>query len=458
MKRKFALCAALLLLLAPAMVFAGNGDDSARIKELENKVTELEKRLEELQSRGQSRAELEEIRRQLAILAEEMEKMRSGEEVAPLEESRRRSLGLGPSASTIYTKKQGVSFAGYGEMLYENFPSLNDAGQAADENDKFDFVRAIVYLGYRFNDRFLFNSEIEFEHGSTEQGGSVSVEFAHVDFLMNDTTTIRGGMVLIPMGFLNEFHEPTVFLGAKRTETESFILPSTWRENGAGIVGRSGMFDYRAYVVNGFNASGFDAEEGLREGKQDGAEANIGTPSFVGRVDATPAAGLLVGGSLYAGNSNAFDAPEPVDFKVRTTITEAHAEYKGGPLQFRALFAHASLNHVADLNRLLAKTAEESVGESLNGGYLQAGYNLLAGSSTAENSSLTPYIRFEKINTQSSVPSGFEKDPAQDRTIWTFGAEYHPIFNVVIKADYQQISNQAGTGLNQFNIGMGYSF
>ncbi len=414
---------------------AQSATDADRIQELEKKIDEL--------------------RGQLTVLATEVEKLRSGEEeTVALENTQRQSLGLGPSAATVYTKKQGVSIAGYGEMLYEDFNHETDASTPSEKIDQLDFLRAVIYFGYRFNDRFLFNSEFEVEHANTDHGGEVSVEFAHVDYLMNDSLSLRGGQVLVPMGLINEFHEPTIFLGARRPETEQFIIPSTWRENGFGFFGRHGIIDYRAYLMNGLNAGGFTAEEGLHEGRQEGAEAKIKTPAFVGRVDARPAQGIMIGGSVYAGNSRVFDV-DP-DIKSTTIIGEAHAEYNRDGLNLRALYARASLDNVTELNAALGLEGEASIGESMFGGYVQAGYDFLAGN--PKGMGLTPYIRFEKVNTQDGVPAGFLVDPASDRTIWTFGLEYRPIFNIVVKADYQAFDNAANTAVDQFNIALGYSF
>jgi hypothetical protein len=409
-----------------------------------DRIQELEKKIEEL-------------RGQLTVLATEVEKLRSGEEESVvLEDTQRQSLGLGPSAATVYSKKQGVSIAGYGEMLYEDFDHETDSSTPSDAIDQLDFLRAVIYFGYRFNDRFLFNSEIEIEHANTDHGGEVSVEFAHVDYLMNDSLSLRGGMVLVPMGLINEFHEPTIFLGARRPETEQFVIPSTWRENGFGFFGRHGIIDYRAYLMNGLNAGGFDAEEGLHEGRQEGAEAKIKTPAFVGRVDVRPAQGIMIGGSVYAGNSRIFEPEFNPDVKSTTIIGEVHGEYNRDGFNLRALYARASLDDVAELNAALGLEGEESIGESMFGGYIQAGYDFLTGN--PKGMGLTPYVRFEKVNTQDDVPAGFLVDPASDRTIWTFGLEYRPIFNIVVKADYQAFDNAADTAVDQFNIALGYSF
>jgi hypothetical protein len=182
-------------------------------------------------------------------------------------------LGFGPAASKVYKVRQGVSLGGYGEVLYENFASETQSDVPSGLTDQIDALRAIVYVGYKFSDKILFNSEVEFEHGSTEEGGSVSVEFAYLDYRLSPQVGVRAGLLLPPMGFLNEIHEPPAFLGALRPVTEQLIIPSTWRENGIGVFGGTESFNYRAYLINGLDATGFTAEEGLREGRQNGAEA-----------------------------------------------------------------------------------------------------------------------------------------------------------------------------------------
>jgi hypothetical protein len=441
------------LMLIVFVSFAWGETQEEKIKKLEQRIEQLEKQLSAAFSTTDS-AEMQEIRRQLEILAAEVEKLRSGEaEEIELDESKRRSLGLGSSAATVYTKRQGPSLAGYGEMLYENFDSETDAGAASGRTDQIDFVRAVLYFGYRFNERFLFNSEIEFEHANTDLGGAVAVEFAHLDFAMNDYLTLRGGMVLLPMGLINEFHEPNAYLGTHRPLTENLIIPTTWRENGAGFVGGWGIFSYRAYVVAGLNAANFTSS-GLRSGRQGGARSKLGDPAFAGRLDVNPFPGIVVGGSFFAANSIVFTTTE-ADLDVPTRIAEFHGEFKRHGLQVRGLFAHASLDDVAELNNFLGLTGNASVGDSMNGSYVEAGYNLLAGRG---EHSLTPYIRYESIDTQSDVPAGFLRNPARDQTLWTFGLEYKPISNIVIKADYILFDNEANTGVDEFSILLGYSF
>jgi hypothetical protein len=393
---------------------------------------------------------IEELRRRLDLLAGEVERLRSGEttESQPLTEERRRALGLGPAAAAVYERKSGVSFAGYGEMLFQRQAGSSQSERGIGPSSSIDWLRAVLYSGYRFNDRFLFNSEFEWEHG----GDEVGVEFAYLDFAVKPTFSVRGGMLLVPLGLVNEFHEPTVNIGARRPETERRIIPTTWHENGAGVVGSAGPITYRAYLLNGLNAAGF-AADGLREGRQGGAEALANDWAFAGRADVNVVPGVLGGVGLYRGNSGQGQFEST---KVGTTIAEVHGQAQVRGFDLRGVFAHAALDGVAALNAARGFSGAEGVGRTMNGGYAQVAYNVL--SQTTTSLALSAYYRFEHVNTQASVAPGFLADPSQNGRWHTFGVELKPISHIVVKTDYQRVTNQARTGRNQFNILMGYSF
>jgi len=400
--------------------------------------------------------QVDELRRRLDALAAEVERLRSGEpEANALTEERRRALGLAPSAAATYRRaSEGISFAGYGEMLAENFASENEAGAGGAPTTRFDFVRAVLYTGYRFNDRFLFNSELEVEHGN-----EIFVEFAYVDYRATDNLSFRGGLLLIPLGLVNEFHEPTVYFGARRPETEQRIIPSTWRENGGGVLGSFGMVNFRAYVTNGFNGAGFRSN-GLRGGRQRGVQARAAHLAFSGRLDVTPIPGVFAGVGLYNGGSG----QEQVVFNgtrldMGTTVGEVHGQAQFRGLDVRALYAHATVDDAGAASRALASagvTATSPIADAMQGGYVQVGYNVLSQAST--ETAVTPYLRYERVDTQHRVPAGFTRALAQDGTFTTLGVDVKPIPNVVIKTDYQWITNAAGTGRNQFNLNLGYAF
>ena len=398
-------------------------------------------------------AQVEELRRRLDVLAAEVERLRSGEpEQVELTEAQRRALGLAPSAARTYRRASpGISFAGYGEMLAENFARENESGAAGAPTTRIDFLRAVLYTGYRFNDRFLFNSEIEVEHGN-----EIFVEFAYVDYRASDNLTLRGGLVLIPLGLVNEFHEPNVYFGARRPETEQRIIPSTWRENGGGILGSAGPVNFRAYITNGFNGMNYTSA-GLRGGRQRGIQTRAANMAFSGRLDVTPIPGVFAGVGFYNGGSG----QEQVVFNgsaldMGTTVAEVHGQAQIRGFDVRALFAHATVDDAGDASRALGRAATASIAEAMQGGYLQVGYNLL--SQFAGELAVTPYVRYERVDTQHRVPDGFTRALAQDGEFTTLGIDVKPIPNVVLKTEYQWLTNAAGTGRNQFNFNLGYSF
>ena len=398
--------------------------------------------------------DIEELRRRIDVLATEVEQLRSGEaQQTELTEDETRALGLAPSAAATYAREQGVSIAGYGEMLYENYASENEVGAATNKGTQLDFLRAIIYAGYRFNDKFLFNSEIEVEHAK-----EIFVEFAYVDYLAHENFGIRGGMLLMPMGLVNEFHEPTVFIGAERPVTEQRIIPSTWRENGGGVYGSVDRVAFRAYVVNGFNGSSFSSS-GLRGGRQKGGKAKASNMAFTGRLDVTPTPGVFVGASLYSGGSGQGDITiDGQDYDVRTTIFDLHGQAQIRGFDFRGLYARASLDDVVELNQVLGLEGSSGVAEQMEGGYVQVGYNVLSQVPQAGGVGLTPYVRYEKVDTQATMPTGFGRSLSTDNTFVTLGVELKPIPNIVVKVDHAWVSNAADSGINQFNISVGYAF
>jgi len=440
---------ALAFLVAPPPAMAQ--DQEERIRQLEEQVQDLREQLA-----AREDVDLIEINRQIEAITIELERMRLGTEVVKADSS---IFGFGPAASKIYATQQGVSIGGYGEALYENFAGEREDGGEASSTDQFDFLRAIIYTGYKFNDRFLFNAEFEFEHASTSEEGSASVEFAYLDYLFSENAGIRAGMVLLPIGFINELHEPTTWLGTERPLTENRIIPSTWRENGIGVFAELEDVSLRAYVVNGLEGVGGFSASGLRGGRQKGSEAVAEDFALAARADYTGQPGLIVGGSLYLGGSGqGVDDPlEPgEDIGARTLIVEGHAGYKAHGFDLRALVALADVDDVESLNAANGLTGAASIGEQLEGWYLQAGYDVLRHAATQV--ALEPYVRYESLNTQAEVPDGFAANPANDLEVWTFGAALRPIPEIIVKTDFQVRSNEAETGVDQFNVALGYIF
>tara|TARA_B100000029_G_scaffold198492_1_gene196703 strand:- start:152592 stop:153854 length:1263 start_codon:yes stop_codon:yes gene_type:complete len=395
----------------------------------------------------------EEIERKIEVLAEEIERIKIGEALVTADKSQ---LGFGPAASKIYRTERGVSIGGYGEVVYFNYASEKDDGSEGGKIDMSDALRAIIYVGYKFNSKWLLNTEFEFEHGSSGASGSVSAEFVHLEYTHSPAFNMRFGLLLLPVGLVNEMHEPTVYIGANRPDVEKYIMPSTWRENGFGIYGNTKLLSYRAYIVNGLKGAKF-ASKGLRGGRQKGSKALTEHFALTGRVDFTPRPGLILGGSFYAGNSGNGLLNGSKKLGVSTNILEGHIDIRRSGFWISLLAAQAKIGDVTGLNQALGLTGNKSVGETLNGFYLQAGYDLLHRSGYGEKS-LMPYMRYEKVNTQASVPSGYNLDPSKNMSSMTLGVAYSPEPRIVFKADYKNANNKAGTGLDQTSLQVGYVF
>lgn len=392
-------------------------------------------------------ARIAELERRMEAITRELERMELGQEVVQADTS---IGGFGYGASKVYQVQQGVSVGGYGEILYENYASELENGAEAFRTDQFDALRAIIYLGYKFNDRLLFNSEIEVEHAD-----EIFLEFAYIDYLLSDNVGLRGGLLLSPMGLVNELHEPPFYLPTERSRTESAIIPTTWRENGVGLFGNAGPFEWRTYLMNSFDGGAFD-DGGLRGGRQKGARALAEDFGVAARVDYTATPGLILGASTYVGETAQNRELDGQEVGGRVTIWDLHADYKIRGWNLRGLLAGATVEEAAELNELNGLSGAQGVGESMLGWYLEAGYDILRGAETSQQ--LLPYLRYEKLDTQREVAPGFAADPANDQTIVALGLSWKPTPEVVWKLGYQIHSNAADTGLDQWNLQIGWLF
>ncbi len=454
MKRKRFRVAALAMVLATGTAIAQEPTQD-RLDALEQQVAELRQALAELAAEaGDDR--VAELERRIEVLAEEIEELTLGEAATESAEDAEGLYGLGIAASKVYRVEEGLSIGGYGEMVFESYASKREGGEPTGLGDTIDFLRAIIYVGYKFDDRWVFNSEIEFEHASTSKSGSASVEFAYVDYLWKPQLNFRTGILLLPMGWLNELHEPTLFPSAERPYVEQVLIPSTWRENGAGIFGDVGPFSYRSYIVNGLKGAGFTFN-GLRGGRQKGAKAQAEDFAWTGRLDYTATPGLIVGVSAYVGNSGqGLLDPAGRTIDARTEVLDFHVDWSHRGFRLRGLWAQGDVGDAARLNRTLGKTGTDSIGERLEGHYLELAYDVLA--HRGGRASLSPFVRIESIDTQVQVPVGFDSDPIFDREILTWGAAYQPIDRLVFKVGYQDWTNPGRTGFDEWNLAMGYLF
>ena len=325
---------------------------------------------------------------------------------------------------------------------------------------RLDFHRFVLLVTHRFSDRIRFVGELELEHAfveGLEEAGELELEQAYVDFLLSRRFNVRAGMLLMPIGIINERHEPPVYYGVQRPFVDTVIVPTTWFEAGAGVHGELGRgWRYRAFVASPLNAREFSADEGLRNGRQKGSNSNIGRPATTGRLEYLGVRGLVAGASFWSGRSGFEFRPR---FDVPVTLGEADARYTRGPLELRGQFAQVAIANAAELNDALGRAVGvvPNVARTLRGFYGEAGYRVVPGSSYGE---LGAFVRYENFDTQFRMPDGYVPLKQFDRDATVFGITYWPDPDVAIKMDYSVLRNQSPviTAPNSFNIGLGWWF
>jgi hypothetical protein len=366
--------------------------------------------------------------------------------------------GMGPAASKVYFAPKGLSIGGYGEVYYQNNLDRHTTTGAL-VTDRSDVYRVVLYTGYRFGPRVVFNAEVEFEHQN-----QVHVEFAYLDFLLHDALRVRAGNVLVPMGFVNEMHEPPFFHGVLRPDLETNLVPATWNENGAGLHGDlGGGLRYKAYVLTGLNATNKNlrGESWLRRARTAGSESPSETLAGVASL-AWERGPVSAAAGVYHGRAGqgARDAEGFIDAEV--TLAEAHAQLAHRGLQVRAILAGGWLSDTARIAAWQTGAGVTAVvpGRRTRGGYAEVAYDVLSLLAPDAGQSLSPFVRYEDIDLHRSVAPGLARNPAYDYTVLTAGLTYRPLATVVIKADYSRKDTGAASfsRSESVNAGIGFVF
>ncbi len=410
----------------------------------------------------------EDLAEKVDILAEEIALLREQMAIPETEEERLQgAYGMSPVASKVYGGNPGLSIGGYGEFYFAS--QLEDVDNTPGRNTG-DFYRFVTYLGYKFNDRVVMNAEIEFEHATTSanfagKSGSVSVEFAYLDFLVSRGFNLRTGNLLIPMGFINTLHEPIFYRGNFRPEVERRIIPSTWRELGVGAHGSFGPgLRYTAYLVNGLDGNDF-TDKGVRDGRQKANQVAFEDAALVGALDWESAIGLWLGASGYYGGAdqNGMTNDALSDVVVKNWIAELHAQYRHRSLEARLLYTAAGIDGAEELTGVsYPDPSTKLIPEGQSGWYIDLAYDLaplLFGQDASFT--LSPWVRYENLKLQNSVPTVDSRsaDPALDQEILVIGLESKPHEQVVLKLDYVMTKTKAEFDpSDEIRLGAGFAF
>jgi hypothetical protein len=328
------------------------------------------------------------------------------------------------------------------------------------EDGRLDFHRFVLLITHRFSDRIRFVSELELEHAlveGLEEAGELELEQAYVDFLLSRPFNLRAGMLLVPVGIIDERHEPPVYYGVERPFVDTVIVPTTWFEVGAGVHGEVGRgWRYRAYVMSPLNARDFTADEGLRGGLQKGSDTNIGRPAVTGRVEYVGIAGLTAGASFWTGRSGFEFRPR---FDVPVSLGEADVRYSRDRLELRGQFAQVAIGNAGLLNDAMGRAVgvDPNVARALRGFYGEAGYRVISG---ARYGDLGVFARYENFDTQFKMPAGYLPLKELDRDALVMGATYWPDPDIALKFDYSGVRSRSSTirEPNSFNVGLGWWF
>jgi len=376
-----------------------------------------------------------------------------------------------PSHLTLGDKpinsERKLTIGGYGEV---HFNQPNDVHFY--KNGTLDVHRMVLLVGYNFNVKVQFISEMEFEHVS-----EVFVEQAFMQYKLNSWISLRGGLMLIPMGIINEYHEPTAFNGVERPLIDTKIAPSTWREIGAGISGNilSVSLKYQLYVVNGFNGYDGNAKlsgsNGFRNSRQKGAESYMSSPNLTGKFEYYGLKGLNIGLSGYFGKtqSKLYDGLDKQDMEALATADSSvvgismigiDGRYTIKGFILKGQYYQTSVSNTLEYNYFTSSAVGKpnDLGSGMKGMYLEASYDVLRFAKHTEMN-LIPFVRYETYNTQSNIAETIVQSKFNQVLAFTTGITLKLTKGAVVKTDMQFLKTADKISYTKvFNAGIGIIF
>jgi len=398
---------AVAALLVSTTAFA---DNASEISELKRQIQMLMKKTKELETKSITQEKKSKIlEEQSQALIDETSNLKTGFNYTKVDNTKVFS-GLGAAASKVYYSKSPLSIGGYGEMFY----SYNSIDGDTDNSSTVDIKRFITYIGYKFSDDIILNTEIEYESAGVDASGNgdkVAVEFLYLDFLMNENANLRVGNFLMPMGLINQRHEPTLFNTVQRPDTSYYLIPSTWTESGLMVFGKiTDDLEYKIAGVTGLVDSNA-GEKWLRKGRGGSFTNNNPSLGGVARLDYTGINGLLLGASLY--------------YDSNINIWDTHVDYKVGGFRAYGVYTQSSRDNSS------ADTAGTSESTDAKGGYLNLSYDVL--SLTSSKYQLPLFVQYESITPEDKLNNGTSEKVSKTTT---FGLNF-----VIMLDDLQQIYN-----------------
>ncbi|MEH6616892.1 MAG: porin, partial [Porticoccus sp.] len=334
-----------------------------------------------------------------------------------------------------------TSVGGYGELHYNNLTSDN----SDKTKDEMDLHRFVVFFGHQYSEDLRFFSELEVEHSiaGEDKDGEVEIEQAFIEWDYTEDHRAKAGVFLLPVGIINETHEPETFYGVERNPIEKNIIPATWWEGGMMFSGEIAEgFSYDAGVHSGLfidpTADDVDDKEWkIRDGRQKVSKAKADDLAYTGRIKYSGMPGLELAATVQyqadVWQGESFAGEEEAD----ATLWELHGVYNNGPFGLRALYAHWDID---DAIESVKPGADEQ-----EGFFIEPSYRL--------TEKLGFFARYSEWDNQAGDSSDTEKRQ------YDIGLNYWLNERVVLKADYMQEDVESGEPeLHGFNLGLGWSF
>jgi len=332
------------------------------------------------------------------------------------------SLADTVEAQTDSAATNAVTIGGYGEMHL----NLNNG-----KENQIDYHRFVLFFGKEFNERTRFFSEFELEHSLAGDGkpGEVELEQAYIEHDLNATTSTKTGMFLIPVGILNETHEPDTFYGVERNNVEKNIIPVTWWEGGVALSGQlADGVSYDVAMHSGLNS----ADGTIRKGRQKVAKATANKAAYTARIKYTAVPGLELAATVQKQDDILQGSGED---EINGVLLETHVVYQKDAFAFRGLYAQWNLSDEIDDIR---KGASEQ-----NGFYLEPSYRV---------GDVGVFYRYSNWDTAAAADEGTEMVQHDA------GVNYWLSQTVALKADYYRQNKDDELNATGYNLGVGYSF
>lgn len=387
-------------------------------------------------SKTPEQARIDELERQLEALGTRVAELESGE------------VPEKPSDEALISSHTGP-ISGYMDF-HLNRPQ--------DEDPVLDFHRFVLLFNHSFSDRLRFVGELEIEHGfveGLEPSGELEVEQAYLDFRVHRSFNVRAGMILAPVGIINERHEPPSYFGVERPFVDTFIIPSTWFDAGAGVHGTFGAgWRYQAYLMAPLDATRITAEEGLAQASQKGFLSNVRNIAQTARLEYGALPGLTLGTSFWRGKTG-FNFRRD---ESQVGLVEFDGRYHARAFAIRGEFAQVFIDGADQLNDMLQRTTgvNPNIARQMRGFYVEPSVRPLP----KLRYDIAAFVRYENFDTQFRMPAGALPLQQFDRAAWVVGASYYPDPDVVLKIDYTVIRNQSSLfpSVDGLNVGFGWWF